>query len=141
MRVRATMPDDTVTEDTLHPIGMPCALRLTADREALQADGQDMAHVTAEIVDACGNRVPNAEMLLHAEVTNGVLLGLENGNLEDTQPYALPYRRAKGGRLLLYVGAAKQPGPVRVRVWGKALGSVEMEIGCGFVDILPCPRH
>jgi len=36
----------------LHTAGKPAALRLTADRPAIQADGQDLCYVTVEVVDA-----------------------------------------------------------------------------------------
>ncbi|MDR1569141.1 MAG: DUF4982 domain-containing protein [Oscillospiraceae bacterium] len=114
--------------DQLFPVGMPCGIRLQSDTGRLRADGQDIAHIVAEIVDSKGMRVPNAEQSLNIEISGGVLLGLENGNLEDTQPYALPYRRAFGGRLLIYIGAPEMPGSVHVRVWEDTLGSAEVTL-------------
>ncbi|MDR2657098.1 MAG: DUF4982 domain-containing protein [Oscillospiraceae bacterium] len=128
---RATMTDGAVVEDSLGDVGMPAGITLTADRTSLIADGRALMHIVAEITDANRRRVPNAENMLHVDVTGGVLLGLENGNQEDTQAYTLPYRRAHRGRLLLYIGAPTERGEIRVKVSSDTLGSAEW---CGLAE-------
>ena len=52
----------------LHTAGKPAAFSLTADRPAIQADGQDLCYVTVEVVDANGQRVPRAQNLVRFSV-------------------------------------------------------------------------
>lgn len=128
--LRGTNSSIELSSDKLHSSGAPCTIRLITDTESLCAGELDMAHIIAEITDSFDRRVDNAEHLLNIEVTGGKLLGLENGDLEDTQPYALPYRRTKGGRLLIYAAAAESAGELAVRVWSEKLGEARLEIPC-----------
>src|SRR5262249_49357919 len=48
-----------VAESILRTAGEPARIRLTADRVSLQADGQDLAFITVEAVDANGQPHPN----------------------------------------------------------------------------------
>lgn len=58
----------TVATDVLRTAGAPHGVRLTADRKSLAADGRSLAFVTAEIVDARGVVVPDAEHLISFDV-------------------------------------------------------------------------
>ena len=46
--------------NTLRTAGEPYALRLTADRSVITADGQDLSFITSEVVDEQGTLCPNA---------------------------------------------------------------------------------
>ncbi len=58
-----------VATDVLRTAGAAHALRLTPDRSSLAADGRSLLFVTAEVVDAHGVVVPDAEHLISFEVT------------------------------------------------------------------------
>ncbi|MCR4860680.1 MAG: DUF4982 domain-containing protein [Bacteroidales bacterium] len=65
--------------------GDPVALKLTADRAAIEADGYDLSFVTVEAVDAQGRSVPTAGQMLRFRVAGaGELFGIDNGNAADT---------------------------------------------------------
>lgn len=65
--------------------GEPVAVRLTPDRKKISADGYDLCYVTAELVDKDGKVVPDADTMLHFEVSgNGELYGVDNGNAADS---------------------------------------------------------
>ncbi len=49
-----------ILTQTIETTGAPVALRLTADRTVLNADGRDVAIVTIEVLDAKGRVVPDA---------------------------------------------------------------------------------
>ncbi|UUU26691.1 glycoside hydrolase family 2 TIM barrel-domain containing protein [Streptomyces sp. DSM 40750] len=104
----------TVATDVLRTAGQPHAVRLTADRESLAADGRSLAFVTAEIVDARGVVVPDAEHLISFDVRGGSLAGLDNGREESAERYQAVTRTAFGGKALAIVRAGTQPGSVRV---------------------------
>lgn len=65
-------------------------IRLTADKKELSASGEDLAHVTIELVDANGTVLPNATDDLKITVTNaGILQGVANADMTDMDSYAL----------------------------------------------------
>ena len=61
------------------------AVRLTADRDVISADGYDLAYITVDAIDAEGREVPTANDMLHFSVKGaGELFGVDNGNASDT---------------------------------------------------------
>ncbi|HHY81875.1 MAG TPA: glycoside hydrolase family 2 protein [Clostridiales bacterium] len=115
--------------DVLKTAGAGVGIELTCNDKEIIADGLDIAHVVLNIVDSDGNQTCHAQDLIHVSIEGpGILLGLENGNLEDTMPYALPYRRAYNGRLLIYIGSTTEKGIIRVRAYADKLRSCQIEI-------------
>ncbi len=67
--------------------GPAVAIRLTPDRTAINADGEDVAVYTVSTVDAQGRRVPTAGNLIHFSLTgNGRILGVGNGDPDCHEP-------------------------------------------------------
>ena len=52
----------------IHTAGPAAAIRLTADRNAIEADGKDLSFITVEIIDKNGNLVPDADDLIRFDV-------------------------------------------------------------------------
>ena len=74
-----------VMRDRRETTGEPVALKLTADRTVIDADGYDLSYVTVEAVDSEGRAVPTADLMLHFDVKGaGELAGVDNGNAADT---------------------------------------------------------
>ncbi|WP_338894539.1 glycoside hydrolase family 2 TIM barrel-domain containing protein [Streptomyces sp. TG1A-60] len=115
-----------VATDVLRTAGAPHAVRLTADRASLPADGRSLVFVTAEIVDARGVVVPDAEHLISFDVRGGSLAGLDNGREESAERYQASTRTAFGGKALAIVRSGVEPGPTKVtaRVEGLRTGKV-----------------
>ncbi len=89
-----------VARDARYTTGPAAALRLTADRDVISADGYDLAFVTVEAVDADGREVPVADDMLRFKVEGaGELFGVDNGNAADTLSL-------KGDRKALFSGKA-----------------------------------
>ncbi|MFF4272606.1 glycoside hydrolase family 2 TIM barrel-domain containing protein [Streptomyces sp. NPDC001536] len=103
-----------VATDVLRTAGPARAVRLTADRESLAADGRSLAFVTAEIVDARGVVVPDAEHLITFAVKGGSLAGLDNGREESAERYQAGTRTAFRGKALAIVRAGTEPGALKV---------------------------
>lgn len=79
---------------------------------------QEILQIEATLLDENGR--PAAEDLeVWAEVTGGVLLGLENGDLADLTPYNENHRKTKDARLILYV---KPKDDVKISISCPALG-------------------
>ncbi|NEB74471.1 DUF4982 domain-containing protein [Streptomyces sp. SID14478] len=103
-----------VATDVLHTAGPPHAVRLTADRRSVAADGRALAFVTAEVVDARGVVVPDAAHLIEFAVSGGQLAGLDNGQQESAERYQASTRTTFHGLALAMVRAGTKPGTLTV---------------------------
>ncbi|MCQ8187306.1 glycoside hydrolase family 2 TIM barrel-domain containing protein [Streptomyces rugosispiralis] len=103
-----------VATDVLRTAGGPHAVRLTPDRETLDADGRSLCFVTAEIVDAHGVVVPDADHLIAFKVTGGSLAGVDNGRQESAERYQASTRTAFHGKALAIVRAGTEAGPLTI---------------------------
>ena len=113
----------TVATDVLRTAGAPHAVRLTTDRKSLAADGRSLCFVTAEVVDARGVVVPDAEHLIAFEVDGGSLAGLDNGREESAERYQASTRTAFHGKALAIVRSGTKPGSLKVRARSDGLHS------------------
>ena len=81
------------------------------------ADGESVAQIEVTALDEAGNPVTNQERRLRVEVEGeGVLLGIDNGNLADVTPYAEPVRSTYQGQLIIYVRSTLHQGDIRVLI-------------------------
>ncbi|MFK0284375.1 glycoside hydrolase family 2 TIM barrel-domain containing protein [Streptomyces sp. NPDC090499] len=103
-----------VATDVLRTAGAPHGVRLTPDRRSVAADGRSLVFVTAEIVDAHGVVVPDAEHLISFAVTGGSLAGLDNGREESAERYQASTRTAFHGKALAVVRSGTKPGALKV---------------------------
>ena len=97
--------------------GDVAALRLTADRNQLTADGQDLAFITVESVDAQGRFQPNGNQTVTFEVEGaGTLAGVASGDYSTTESYQANQRKLFNGRAQLIVRTTKNTGPITISV-------------------------
>ena len=99
--------------------GQPYALRLATD---------SVGHVFVEVVDEQGVLVKNADHEVSLTVSGARLLGMENGNIMDSQLNSRQARnrlRVNGGRLVAYVQTQKEE-EVTVRASSPFLQSAEL---------------
>jgi len=76
-----------VAEDKVETTGAPSALKLSPDRPAIHADGEDVGVVTVAVVDAQGRFVPMADNLVRFELSGpGKILGVGNGDPSCHEP-------------------------------------------------------
>ncbi len=91
--------------------GVPVALKIaTPNQETTEKSG--VRHFFIEVVDKDGNRVKNADNEVTLYVQGGRLLGMENGNIADSQVAGRQLKsrlRVHHGRLVAYI----QPLPGR----------------------------
>ncbi len=123
----ATAADGRRATSRLTSVSAPVAITAVADRTVLQADGEDVAQIEVTVVDKNGNWTPHASDRIEACVEGAAtLLGIESGDQSDNTAYSLPQRRAYCGRLLVYVRATEQGGPIRVTL--RTAGSLEQMV-------------
>ena len=94
---------------TLKTTGKARSIKLTVDRNTIYADRNDLAYITAEILDESGIRIPDAEEVLSFRIEgNGELAGVGNGNPTDIKSFQSPFCTTFNGRCLLIVRPLKE---------------------------------
>ncbi|GAT71955.1 beta-galactosidase [Microbacterium sp. HM58-2] len=116
---------EVIATDRLAPAGEP--VRLDAVVWSAPADASSrfaaaglaasgVVQIECTLRDGEGG-IARGDLLVEASVEGGELLGLENGDLADVTPYALPRRRTLDARLIVFVRAAGEAS-VRLRAAG-----------------------
>jgi len=126
LKAVASSGGKAVASDALRTAGVAHAVRLTADRKSPAADGRSLVFVTAEIVDAHGVVLPDAEDLIAFEVKGGSIAGLDNGREESAERYQASTRTAFHGKALAIVRSGAAAGSLKVtaRAEGLRTGTV-----------------
>ena len=109
-----------IGRQTRHTAGKPAQLSLTADRNTLAADGDDMAFITVSLCDADGNIVPGSSDQLTFEVTgDGTYQAACNGDATSLEPFTEPRMKLFGGQLVVVVRTTKTAGTMTLKVTDK----------------------
>lgn len=117
------------TQDIAETTGPPAALKLSTDRRALTADGEDVTLVEVDVVDAEGRLVPTAGSRVSFQVTGtGRIAGVGNGDPSDHDPDQASFRRAFGGKCLVIVGAGESPGRIHLAASSPGLTSAALSL-------------
>ena len=97
-------------------------IKLTADRKEMLANGQDLSYITVEITDKDGIIQPNATNRLQFKINGpGVIAGVDNANIKDTDPYVANMRKAWKGRALVVIKSNHQAGDIKLSVTSNGL--------------------
>ena len=103
-----------VTEE-IKTAGTPAKIILSADRNTIAANGEDLSFVTAKIVDKDGNLVPDAGNLVMFSVKGeGFIAGSDNGLQTDLSSFKSTDRRAFNGLCLAVLQANNKAGQVKL---------------------------
>ncbi len=95
--------------------GPAAALRLSADRTEISADGEDLVVIKVEGLDKEGRLAPIAGNLIGFKVTgNGVLIGVGNGDPNCQESDKAPRRSLFNGLAQVIVQSTKQPGEIQI---------------------------
>ena len=115
LEARGYTNGQTVATDKVETTGAPAALKLTTDRTALSADGEDVTMVEVDVVDAQERTVPTADNLVTFSVTGaGHIAGVGNGDPSCHEPDQAKQRSAFNGKCLVIVGSNEAPGNIRL---------------------------
>jgi len=107
----------------------PMQIRLTADRIAIEANGQDLSYITVELLDNNNIRNPKADQLIHFEIEgNGKIIATGSSNPMSTESYQLPKRKAYQGRCVVVVKSGKNPGTIKLKASSNGVEPAEIII-------------
>ena len=108
---------DTVAHYELRTAGDPVALKATADRTALTADGQDLSYIQLQLVDKDGIAVPHKNLRIKGTVEGPAkLVGLINNDLRRTTPFTSTEDITHFGRAFAVVQTTREAGNIRLRL-------------------------
>jgi len=118
--------------------GSPARMVLSADRQEISADGEDVAMFAVEVQDAQGRVVPITDNEVTFQVTGaGKLIGTGNGDPTNQQPDKGASRKAFGGYCMALVQAAKKEGSITVEATSPGLASAKVKIEAKAVKLRP----
>ncbi len=107
----------------------PAAIRLTPDRTAINADGQDLSFIQVDVLDQQGRLQPNADALISFKLTGpGTIAGLGNAWPDGTEPYQGSECHVYHGRALVVVRTTREAGPLQLEAHSPGLASSKIEI-------------
>ena len=119
--------------DVVKTTGAPAQIAMSADRNRIANDGQDLSFITVKIADAQGLMVPRSHDELRFSVEGaGEIVATDNGDATDLTAFSSRSRQAFNGLALVIVRARKgATGKITVRATAGALKSATVELTTG----------
>jgi len=146
IEARGSKDGKVVLTEKRETTGPAVAIRLTADRTEIDADGEDVAVLKVEALDKEGRAVPTAGNRIGFKVSgNGALIGVGNGDPNCQESDKEPKRSLFNGLAQAIVQANWEPGEIRIETikegWnGPALTPAKLTITTRKVELRPAVR-
>jgi len=113
-----------VAEESIRTAEKPYQIKLEADRNTLEANGEDLSFVTVSVVDKNGNLCPTATQQLKFSVSGkGNYRAACNGDATSLEQFHLPTMKLFSGKLVVLVQSTEEAGKMELTVKGKGLKS------------------
>jgi beta-galactosidase len=122
--------------------GSPKAIHLSADRDTVHADGEDVCVVTVTALDSLGRENPVADGLVQFEIEGGgKIIGVGNGNPSSHEPDKFLnggwQRKLFNGKCAVIIQASRQPGVIELKASSNDLKTAELKIFMQRADSRP----
>jgi beta-galactosidase len=118
--------------------GAAAKLVISADRQEVGADGEDVAMFAVEVQDAKGRVVPITDNLVTFKVSGqGKLIGVGNGDPTDQASDKGTSRKAFSGLCMALVQSAKTAGSITVEATSSGLAAASVTINSKTVTLRP----
>jgi beta-galactosidase len=116
-------------EKVLRTTGTPAGIRLSADRNPIRADRNDLAYVTIEVVDEFGQLVTDAAKQVTITVSgDGELIGCGNARPYDMESFGKPQPFTFRGKAMAIIRPYAKAGIINLRASGEGLAEGNIEI-------------
>jgi beta-galactosidase len=143
IEARGSKGGKVVLTEKRETTGPAVAIRLTADRTEINADGEDVAVLTVEALDKQGRPVPTAGNLIGFHVSGeGALIGVGNGDPNCQESDKEPKRSLFNGLAQVILQSNKRPGEIHIEAvkegWdGPELTPAKLSITTKKVELRP----
>jgi beta-galactosidase len=116
--------------DVMKTTGPAAKLKLQADRNTINADGQDLSFVTVTVADKKGLLVPRSKNRVHFDIDGpGEIVATDNGDATSFESFQSHDRNAFNGLCLVIVRAkAGESGKIMLRATSEGLTAAEIPI-------------
>jgi beta-galactosidase len=118
------------------------AVRLTADRTIIDADGADVVVLTVDALDTAGRALPTAQNLINFKIAGeGALIGVGNGDPNCHESDKEPRRSLYNGLAQAIVQSTKTAGTITIEastvVRNSTVAPAKVEITTKQVELKP----
>jgi beta-galactosidase len=118
-----------VAETELRTVGDPVAIRLTADRAQLRANGQDLAFVTVEALDAASRAHPAAEHQIAFTLKGpATIAAVGNADLNSEELYQADSRKLYLGKALAILRTTRTAGALTLTATAPGLKAATLQL-------------
>jgi beta-galactosidase len=118
LEARGTKDGKVVLVERRETTGAPESIRLTPDRNEINADGEDVAVLRVEALDKEGRPIPTADNMISFQVGGeGALIGVGNGDPNCQESDKAPKRSLFNGLAQVIVQASKTPGTITIEAY------------------------
>ncbi len=125
---------EAVAQTDLRTAGKPAKIVLTSSRKSLTSSWDDVAFITAQVVDEQGVQVPSAtDAVTFSTRGPGTIDVVENTNPQGADPYQAMTTPAYKGRCVAIIRAHAGDGPIEISASapGLAVGTLTMAVEIG----------
>ncbi len=138
-----------VAEDTLQTAGRPARLILTTalnpltktTAKALTPDWNDVTYVSATLVDAAGNVLPDSTTVVQFTASGpATILATDNGNLLSHEPFQSPDHQLYGGTAIAILRATASKGSIRLSASANGVPAATLTLTTGPSEPSPVNR-
>ena len=138
LRAEGLQKGVVVARDVQKTAGKKERIMIEPVQRTLKSGGHEIAILNVKVVDNSGIVVPTASDLLQAEVENGTVVGVGNGDPNSHEPDVAPYRKAFHGLAQFLVKPNhKEQKPIKVRIHADGLQEDQVEISIETVAEIP----
>ena len=126
---------NTAGRNVVTTAGKAAKIEAEADRDRIDADGDDLSYITVTITDENGTMVPNADNRVKFTVEgDGKLVGLDNGWTTDHDSYQADNRRAFNGQLVAIVQSTEEAGSFTLKAEADGLKGCQVTVDTEAVE-------
>ena len=127
IEARGSKGGKVVLTERRETTGETASIRLTADRDEIDADGEDVAVLRVEALDKQGRAVPTAANFIGFKVSGeGRFLGVGNGDPNCQEADKEPHRSLFSGLAQVIVQSTKMAGEIRVEAFKEGWDGVDL---------------
>ena len=119
IEARGTKGGKVILSEKWETSGPAVSVRLTSDRNEINADGEDLAILRVEAFDSEGRPVPTADSTVELTISGpGKIIGVGNGDPNCQESDKGPMRSLFNGLAQVIVQSAMTPGDIQVEARG-----------------------
>jgi beta-galactosidase len=143
LEARGSKGGNVVLVDKRETTGGPESIRITPDRNEINADGEDVAVLRVEVLDMEGRAIPTADNIISFKLSGeGSLIGVGNGNPNCQESDKDPKRSLFNGLAQVIVQSTRTPGTITVEAYTEPyprpmLKSTQVTIAAKKVELRP----